>query len=49
MFTSLTYGMMINECVKLYKGPKYVYHYAHRNQESFVKMYTQKNDIDMGE
>ncbi|XP_065209337.1 juvenile hormone esterase-like isoform X1 [Planococcus citri] len=47
MFTSLTYVRLINECVKLYNGPKYVYYYGHQNRESFIKMYASYSNLDM--
>ncbi|XP_065209335.1 juvenile hormone esterase-like isoform X2 [Planococcus citri] len=49
MFTTLIYATGIRESVKLYKGPKYVYYYDHRNKESFANMYANtKLDIDLG-
>ena len=47
MFTSLIYAPGVKEAVKLYKGPKYVYHYDHKNEESFAKIYG-NTDIEMG-
>ncbi|XP_065209357.1 juvenile hormone esterase-like [Planococcus citri] len=49
MFTTLIYATGIRESVKLYKGPKYVYYYDHRNEESFASMFANTElDIDIG-
>ncbi|XP_065209353.1 juvenile hormone esterase-like [Planococcus citri] len=48
MFTSLIYFTGLKETVNLYKGPKYVYYYNHRNKESFDKTYFADTDIEMG-
>ncbi|XP_065209349.1 juvenile hormone esterase-like [Planococcus citri] len=48
MFTSLIYVAGIKEAVKLYKGPKFVYYYDHKNKESFAKMYAANTDLQMG-
>lgn len=48
MFTSLVYSRYIKEAVKLYKGPKYVYYYDHLNKESFLKVYLDSTDLEMG-
>lgn len=37
----------IKEAVKLYKGPKYVYYYDHKNKESFAPLYSDC-DAEMG-
>lgn len=29
----------IKEVLKLYKGPKYVYYYAHENKDTFAHVY----------
>lgn len=47
MFTSMIYVTGIREAVRLYKGPKYVYYYDHKNKETFGTVYSD-NVIEMG-
>lgn len=48
MFKALIYAIAVQEAVKLYQGPQYVYYYTHRNQESFAQTWSVEEYPEMG-